>query len=157
MEQQAAAGLPPPGPWQEQTATALLIVCCWQSSGTQRGFWRGAWCFGKQPLPPASRQGSFNKWVSSPENSSSCHGVHVAVVTRQGVHPVFFIYCGTSPALGIGCHSPQWKGLCLTEQLDTAKAVASSCVWETEAQLCCHTDTRIMGVKHTSSYGISSC
>lgn len=54
MEQQAAAGLPPPGPWQEQTATALLIVCCWQSSGTQRGFWRGAWCFGKQPLPPAS-------------------------------------------------------------------------------------------------------
>lgn len=55
MEQQAAAGLPPPGPWQEQTATTLLIVCRWQSSGTQRGFWRGAWCFGKQPLPPASR------------------------------------------------------------------------------------------------------
>lgn len=127
----------------------LLLAVQWDTAGLlERSLvlWEAA---------PSSclRQGSFNKWLSSPENSSSYRGVHVAVVTstaaatRQGVHPVLFIYCGTvAPPL-----------LCLRQQLGKAKAVASSCVGETEAQLCCHTNTRIMDVQHTSSHSISSC
>lgn len=52
-----------------------------------------------EAAPSSCLRGSFHKWGSSLENSSSYCGVHVAVgtstaaATGQGVHPVFFIYC----------------------------------------------------------------
>lgn len=64
-EQQAAVGLPALGPSQKQAVTALLSACCWESSGTQQGFWRTTWHFGKFCLPPASRS-FFCKYASFP-------------------------------------------------------------------------------------------
>lgn len=135
----------PLGPWQEQTATTLLIVCCWQSSGTQRGFWRGACCFGKLPLPPASRALLIN--VSAPENSS--HSVLSTWLWSQHccshwVHPVLCMCCGTERGSA-------------SEAAELSQGCSLVLGGETEAQLCCHTDTKTLGVQHTSPHSISSC
>lgn len=50
----AAGSCWPASPGSLAGADSHYIINCLPLA-VQRGFWRGAWCFGKQPLPPASR------------------------------------------------------------------------------------------------------